>query len=163
MPPSQSKIKKKKALFIDRSAFIIFALYVINVLIVNDVFIAISYIKSRRLCVATEYMALRDTKWLYTAKLYFVCNCTLTHRYSDKSRPLRHTLMPLLKVPTVMKTSCGSLSFIRLEFEFVKRQNELKLVLENCFFTQHKKTKTFSIFDSHATHLIDLLAYTNAN
>ena len=72
LPSSQSKIKKKKnALFIDQSTFSNFALYVINVLIANDVFIAISYIKSCRPRVATEYMALLDTKydtkWLYTA------------------------------------------------------------------------------------------------
>ena len=71
--------------------------------------------------------------------------------------------MPLLEVPTVMKTTSGSFNFIRLGFEFVKHQNEFKLVLENCFFTQHKKTKTFSIFNNHVTYLIDLLDSTNAN
>ena len=62
----------------------------------------------------------------------------------------------LLKVPTVMKTTNGL-------FKNGKIMNELKLVLENCFLTQHKKTKTSSIFNNHVTYLIDLLDSTNAN
>lgn len=62
----------------------------------------------------------------------------------------------LLEVPTVMKTTNGL-------FKNGKIMNELKLVLENCFLTQHKKTKTSSIFNNHVTYLIDLLDSTNAN
>ena len=65
-----------------------------------------------------------------------------------------------------MKTNSGLLSSIRLGFELVKRETELKLVFQNCLSTDHekksRKKKPQLIFDLVA-NLIDPLASTNAN
>ena len=61
-----------------------------------------------------------------------------------------------------MKTNSGLLSSIRLGFELVKRQTELKLVFQLITERNLEKNPSQLIFDLVAD-LIDPLASTNAN